>query len=72
MFSTKANKAYVASIIAAIGVAIGFADDGINLVEALTIAGAALAAFQGTYWTGNAQDSTQAVDSLPGGAGGTL
>lgn len=72
MFSTQSRKAYVATLIAAIGAATIAADGGFTVTEWLTIAGVALVAFQGTYWTSNAQDSTQAVDSLPGGSGGTL
>jgi len=54
MLSTQARKAIVAALVAAIGVAIGVASGGIDLTEMLTIAGAFIAAFQATYWTGNA------------------
>lgn len=72
MISTQSNKAFVAALIAGTGAATIAAVDGFTITEWLTIAGAVLVAFQGTYWTTNAQDSTQAVDSLPGAPGGTL
>ena len=75
MFTTQSRKAYVAALIAGISAATIAADQGFTTTEWLTIAGAVLVAFQATYWTSNAdsaQDSTQAVDNLPGGSGGTL
>lgn len=72
MASTQSNKAFVATLIAAIGSATIAADGGFTITEWLTIAGVALVAFQATYWTTNTQVDPQAVDSLPGGSGGVL
>lgn len=54
MFSPQAAKAFVAALVAGIATATLAAEDGLTLVEALTIAGAFIAAFQATYWTPNA------------------
>lgn len=54
MFSAQAAKAFVAALVAGIGVAVLAAENGLTLVEALTIAGAMIGAFQATYWTPNA------------------
>jgi hypothetical protein len=59
MFSNQARKAFVAAAIAGVSTAVALAPDGITLAEGLTIAGAALAAFQGTYWTSNAPEAPQ-------------
>lgn len=50
----RAAKAYVAAAIAACSYLAGVVDDGIAASEALTTVGAALAAWQGVYWTPNA------------------
>ena len=61
MLSAKAAKAYVAGAIAAASAATLAADKGLTLAEAFTIVGAALVAFQGVYWTSNA-DSVSPTD----------
>lgn len=58
MFSMQSRKATVAALMAALAAATLAATDGINLVEWLTIAGAAVAAWQATYWTSNIKPST--------------
>ena len=54
MLSAKAAKAYCASAIAAVSFLVPVMDDGLSLPELLGALGAALAAFQGTYWVSNA------------------
>lgn len=62
MFSIKAAKAYVASIIAAITTATVAAPDGFTSVEILTILGAFFITFQATYWTTNAKTYGGSID----------
>jgi hypothetical protein len=50
---TKPTKAWVAGALAALAFAVPVVDDGVSLGEALGIALAALAGFQGVYWTTN-------------------
>lgn len=54
MASVQSAKAFVASVLAAIGAATVAAPDGFTLVEILVIAGALVGTFQATYWTTNA------------------
>jgi hypothetical protein len=54
MFSAQSKKAIVAGIVATIGAATVAAPHGFGVVTALTIVGAGVGAFQGTYWTSNA------------------
>jgi len=61
--STQSRKAFVATLIAAIGSATIAADGGFTTTEWLTIAGVALVAFQATYWTSNAQAVENPVDT---------
>ena len=68
MFSAQARKAIVAGVVAGLGAAIAAADNGITLVEGLTIASTAVGAFQATYWITNApaqQASPPWVDQRP-------
>ena len=59
MASTQASKAYVATLLSAVGAAAVAAENGFTLVEILTILGVAIATFQATYWTTNAKSEAQ-------------
>jgi hypothetical protein len=64
MFSAKAAKAYVASIIAAISTATVAAPDGFTSTEILTILGAFFVTFQATFWTTNAKTYGGIIDVI--------
>jgi len=53
MATMQARKAFVASILAMIGVATLSTSGAFTLIEILTIVGTGLATFQATYWTTN-------------------
>lgn len=53
MASMQARKAFVASILAMIGVATLSTSGAFTVIEILTIVGTGLATFQATYWTTN-------------------
>lgn len=53
MASARAAKAYVGAAVAGLSAAVPLVDDGLTRSEVLGIALAALAGFQGVYWTTN-------------------
>ena len=69
MFSAQSAKAFVASILAALASASVAAPEGFTTAEVLTILGAMVVTFQGTYWTTNAKgepDGTIDVAEIEG------